>query len=590
MKTRKLITTLLISCFFLNSFLLQAQDNSKIIVGSWNGKLAVQGMQLRLVFNISVNGDNEFKATMDSPDQGAKDIPMGKVSWDGQNLTIDAPNMRASYKGTLNTNSIIKGTWVQAGQSFPLTIQKKEHKKNTIDKPILTSEKAIEHPAEVCGTWLGKLGIQGINLRLIFNLSKDENNNLAATMDSPDQGAQGIPMGKVSWDGQNLTINAPDLRGKYTGTKLNDSTFSGTWSQAGKDFELDIIRQIEKFELKRPQEPKGPFSYLSEDLTFPNKKADIKLAGTLTLPKGEGPFPAVILISGSGPQNRDEEIFGHKPFLVIADDLTKKGFAVLRYDDRGVNESEGSQLNSTSADYATDARAAFDFLKNDKRINPSSIGFAGHSEGGLICQILAAKYEDIAFIISMAGPGVTGEEVLIEQVQVISALSGEKESNIEKQTKANRMIYSTLKEVDDNQAAEKEILVNYRKYLENIGEENIDQKIEEFKTQFSQHSYTWMRFFLKSDPQKLLKTVKCPYLAINGDKDVQVISETNLGAMEQTLLKAGHKDYTLKNFEGLNHMFQESETGLMNEYGEIEQTIAPVVLETISNWLKERFL
>jgi hypothetical protein len=263
------------------------------------------------------------------------------------------------------------------------------------------------------GSWMGKLSTNGIDLRLVFNLKLNDNDSLIATLDSPDQGAKNIPMGIVILDDKKLTIKAPALLGEYNGTITSDSTIDGTWTQRGASFTVNLKKLKAAFTVNRPQEPKPPFPYTSEDVTFINNKFNIKLAGTLTIPAGPGPFKAVIMITGSGAQNRNEELMGHKPFLVIADYLSRNGIAVLRYDDRGVGGSQGNYSEATSEDLATDAEAAFNYLKNNPKINQKEIGFIGHSEGGLIAPIVAVSNHDVGFIVSLAGPGVTGQQIII---------------------------------------------------------------------------------------------------------------------------------------------------------------------------------
>jgi hypothetical protein len=297
----------------------------------------------------------------------------------------------------------------------------------------------------IAGSWMGKIPAGGISLRVIFNLSVSGQDSLVATLDSPDQGTKGIKIGPAKFDGKQLNIMAPLLLGEYNGTIKNDTLFEGIWKQAGRTFDLNLTRLPGLFTLNRPQEPKPPFPYASEDITFTNQKENFKLAGTLTMPVGKGPFPAVIMITGSGPQNRNEELLGHKPFLVIADYLTRNGIAVLRYDDRGIGKSGGNITMSTSADFATDAAAAVDLLKSNPRIDPKRIGLAGHSEGGLIAPMVAAQNTNIAFIVSLAGPGVVGEKILHRQNYDISKAAGASEKDIQTGIMANKKLFAIVK-------------------------------------------------------------------------------------------------------------------------------------------------
>jgi uncharacterized protein len=437
------------------------------------------------------------------------------------------------------------------------------------------------------GSWLGKISTNGIDLRLIFNLKLNEKDSLIATADSPDQGAKNIPLGRVILKDQKLTIQAPMLLGEYNGTITGDSTIDGIWTQRGGNYTVNLKKLKTPFAINRPQEPKPPFPYESEDVTFTNNKFNIKLGGTLTIPAGKGPFRAVILITGSGAQNRNEEIMGHKPFMVIADYLSRNGIAVLRYDDRGVGKSQGNYAESTSADLATDAEAAFTYLKNDPKINPKAIGLLGHSEGGLIAPIVAASNENIAFIVSLAGPGVTGQQIIIRQSQDIGRLSGEKENAIKESAETNKKLYAVLRKEKDNKKAEVKILALYREILikKKTSKEDTEKAVNQLKATFGSGTYTWFRYFIMTDPAVFWKKVKCPVLAMNGEKDLQVAANENLPAIEKALKSSGNKSVKTTKLQGLNHLFQHCKTGLPTEYGEIEETFSPEALKIITDWI-----
>ncbi len=437
------------------------------------------------------------------------------------------------------------------------------------------------------GSWLGKISTNGIDLRLVFNLKLNDKDSLISTLDSPDQGAKNIPLGRVIVDNKKLTIKAPVLAGEYTGTVTSDSTIEGTWTQQGQSFIVSLKKLKTAFTANRPQEPRPPFPYTSEEVTFTNDKFNIKLAGTLTIPTGPGPFKAVIMITGSGPQNRNEELMGHKPFLVIADYLSRNGIAVLRFDDRGVGKSQGTQLNATSADFATDAEAALNFLKNNPKINQKEIGFVGHSEGGLIAPIVAASNPDVGFIVSLAGPGVTGQQVIIRQSQDIGRLSGEKESDIKESTETNKKLYAVLRKETDNKKAEIKILSRYREILEKrkTSKEDTEKAVDQLKLTFGANKYTWFRYFIMTDPSIYWKKVKCPVIALNGEKDLQVAANENLPAIEKAMKSSGNKSVKTVKLPGLNHLFQHCKTGLPAEYSSIEETFSPEALKIITDWI-----
>jgi uncharacterized protein len=437
------------------------------------------------------------------------------------------------------------------------------------------------------GSWLGKLSTSGIELRLVFNLRLNEKDSLIATLDSPDQGAKNIPLGKVILNDKNLDIKAPALIGDYNGIITSDSTIDGTWTQRGSNYKVNLKKLKTPFTVNRPQEPKPPFPYTSEDVTFTNDIFNIKLAGTLTIPAGPGPFKAAIMITGSGPQNRNEELMGHKPFLIIADYLSRNGIAVLRYDDRGVANSQGNYSEATSKDLATDAEAAFNFLKNNPKINQKEIGFIGHSEGGLIAPIVAASIDDIGFIVSLAGPGVTGQQIIIRQSQDIGRLSGESEKDIKESTETNKKLYAILRKEKDNKKAEIKILTRYREILEKkkTSREDTEREVNKLKMTFGANTYTWFRFFIMTDPATYWKKVICPVLALDGEKDVQVAANENLPAIDKAVRSSGNNSVKTLNLPGLNHLFQHCKTGLPSEYGTIEETFSPEALKIIGDWI-----
>jgi alpha/beta superfamily hydrolase len=439
----------------------------------------------------------------------------------------------------------------------------------------------------VDGSWLGKLDVNSVTLRIIFNLSLIEKDSIVATLDSPDQGAKNIKIGPVTLDRKEISIKAPLLLAEYTGIVKNDTLIEGTFKQAGRTMPLNLIKLKKAFAINRPQEPKPPFPYISEDVEFTNEKAGINLAGTLTIPEGDGSFPAVILISGSGPNNRNGDKMGHKPLWVIADFLSRNGIAVLRYDDRGVGQSQGSPLNTTSGDFATDTEAAFIYLRTRKEIEPESIGLAGHSEGGLIAPIVAASDNRIAFIIALAGPGVTGDQILHKQNYDISIISGGEEKQIKESISINRKLFAILKKEPDNTKAETRISEIYKKALtkEKKSPEEIDQALIQLNASLSPVSYNWFRYFISTNPADYWKKVKCPVLALNGDKDLQVAADVNLPAIEKALKSGGNKAVTTMKLPELNHLFQHCKTGLPAEYGEIEETFSPEVLKIMSDWI-----
>ena len=415
------------------------------------------------------------------------------------------------------------------------------------------------------GTWRGTLNNQTSAIDIYFTFTSTDG-TLSATMTIPEQGVKGLPMDSVSFDGFNLYMKLDAIQMSYRGMQVMGS-FSGSLTQYGMEFPMALTRGEIPVQ-RRPQEPQKPYPYREEQVAFRNESAGIALAGTLTLPQGNGPFPAVVLISGSGYQNRDEELMGHKPFLVIADALTRAGIAVLRYDDRGVGESQGHPYGNTTADLSWDAEAALGYLKSRPEI--SCAGLAGHSEGGAIAFIVAAREPSCDFVISLAGPGVRGDKVLLAQQRAILSGSGIPAPQLEQITAANKMMFDTILSSESNDEALRSMLMQ----MTGGQEEAVNQLLD-----------TWMYYFLRYDPTEDIASVKAPILALNGTKDMQVIHSQNIEAIEAAAAKGGNTCVETVVFEGLNHLFQHCTTGLPTEYGKIEETIAPEVLEKMIEFI-----
>lgn len=442
---------------------------------------------------------------------------------------------------------------------------------------------------DISGQWNGALKVQGTQLRLVFNVTKTDN-GLSSKMDSPDQGAKGIPTTTTSFENSILKITIENARIEYVGTLGKDNIIVGLFKQAGQSFPMNLSKEvIEKEKFVRPQEPIKPYPYYSEDITFENKKAGISLAGTLTLPNKDGVFPVVILISGSGPQNRDEELLGHKPFLVISDFLTKNGIAVLRYDDRGTALSKGDFKTATSADFATDVESAITYLKTRNEINKKKIGLIGHSEGGLIAPMVANKSKDVAFIVLLAGTGIQGDQILLLQQKLIGKASGVSEEDLRKNELINRKVFDIVNKSNSLEQLNIDLTNHIKQSLVDNPKAEKPKGISEddfVKLQVKQIANPWMQYFIKYNPAPAMEKVKCPVLAINGEKDLQVPSKENLEAIKYTLTKGGNKKITIKELPNLNHLFQECKTGSPDEYAKIEQTFSPTALTEILKWIQ----
>lgn len=437
----------------------------------------------------------------------------------------------------------------------------------------------------ITGTWHGLLDA-GQKLRLDIHVTKTET-GYSGKLDSPDQGAKDIPATKVEFINGTFVFDVKNLGVSYTGLLKND-TVDGTFKQGGFSTSLVLTREeVIVKKANRPQEPKGPFSYTETEVTFENSIEKFPLSGTLTLPKGEGPFPAVILVSGSGPQDRNEEILGHKPFWIIADFLTNQGFAVLRYDDRGTGKSKGFFASATSVELATDAESALDFMRKNPKIKSDKISIAGHSEGAMIAVMLAAKRKDIHSIVLLAGPAIPGGELLLLQQYLINKANGVPEKSNQSIQRFNRKIYKIVCEENTLEKAKPIIENKVRKSLKNAKEKELvgyNSKEELIQKALNNVCNPWMFYFIKYDPKNDLEKVNCHVLALNGSKDLQVPPKENLGAMQRHIPKSS-KNLVFKELPDLNHLFQACSTGNITEYGTIEQTIQPDVLKLMGDWL-----
>jgi pimeloyl-ACP methyl ester carboxylesterase len=326
---------------------------------------------------------------------------------------------------------------------------------------------------------------------------------------------------------------------------------------------------------------------LSKDVKIKNKSAKISLAATLSMPAGKGPFPAAVLISGSGPQNRNSEIFDHQPFLVLADFLTRQGIAVLRYDDRGVAGSTGDFSKATSADFATDAAAAYDFLAKTKGIDSRKIGFIGHSEGGMIAPLAYGLRSDAGFLVLLAGVGIPVNELLLEQLQAVGSTEGLTQATIDSQMLINKRVFGWLKELPLAQAKDS-IQALFATALNNLplGDAEARQQLESQQTStLTTYTDPWFLYFIRYEPAPALAQVKCPVLALNGDKDVQVIAQSNLAGIQTALQKSGNMEVQVETLAGLNHLFQPTKTGAVSEYAEINITFDKNAMQKISAWI-----
>jgi pimeloyl-ACP methyl ester carboxylesterase len=557
----------------------RADDLAKLN-GSWEGILKVNpAVELRLVWRVDAKAGAEPKLFLDSPDQGANGIKVDTATLDKDAVTFEAKAIAGTFSGKLNKDATeIAGEWKQGGMTYPLTFKKTDGK---------------EVVPEI---WEGTLELPGgQKLRIIFRLTLGKDGAVTrATLDSPDQNTTGIKVDEASKKDGSLNLVAKSIMGEYSGKLNKDETeATGDWKQGGGTFPL-TLKKVSKPSAtappNRPQEPKPPFPYEVEEVSYENPNAPgVKLAGTFTKPKGNGPFPAVLLITGSGPQDRDEALMGHRPFFVLADALTRRGIAVLRCDDRGVGKSTGEFAKATSEDFASDALAGVAFLKGRKDVNSKAIGLIGHSEGGIVAPMAASQSPDVAYIVLMAGTGLTGAEILAMQSGLILKATGVSDDRVNLQVDTIRKLTQVIRDEPDNEKALATMKDLTLKTIEALPEEErktitsatLEAQVKTFTT-------PWFRYFLTYDPRPTLKKVKCPVLAINGEKDLQVPPKENLAEIAKALKEGGNTKVTVREFPGLNHLFQACKTGAPSEYGGIEETINPAALDTMATWVLEQ--
>ena len=431
-----------------------------------------------------------------------------------------------------------------------------------------------------------------------FRVFEDDEGNHRVKLDSFSEGLLSIPC-KMTIDGNKMLLDVPTAMAKYEGTVSDDhQTVEGKWIQRGGEYPLTLnnvpLDETQEPKLRRPQTPQPPFDYDVSPFRVTVNDIDAKydddvvLAGTMTSPRGNGPFPTLILIRGSGPQDRDETIFDHKPFLVLADHLTQNGFAVIRFDERGIGESKGQFAQATSADLADDVEALFKWAQQQDKVDGQKIILLGHSEGGLIAPMIAARQSDLGGVIMLAGPGVPGEQIIMNQTRKIAGQSGMPDNILKMQDNMLRKLMvqiKTPKGLTDDFASELD------KEFEGVSDEMRQAMGLEAlgKQTIIRMKSPWMKYFVSYDPKPSLKATRCPILSVIGEKDLQVDPQLNMPAIEAAVKAGGNKDFTQKKLPGLNHLFQKCDTGSPAEYAKIEQTLDDSLLSIVTDWLKKRY-
>lgn len=444
---------------------------------------------------------------------------------------------------------------------------------------MLTSS-AWAQTTGLVGTWQGTIDAGALKHRMGLHISKSESGEFSSKIDSIDQNVLGIPVKQTTVSENTLHLEMPNMNAKYDGTLSADgSEIAGKFTQ-GAAVPL-IFKRVDKIEtVMRPQAPKAPFPYDAEDVIYENKTG-IKLAGTITLPRGGGPFPAAIMITGSGPQDRDESLLGHKPFLIIADYLTRRGIAILRVDDRGMGKSTGNSTKTTLDEMAGDVLAGVEYLKGRKEINAKQIGVIGHSEGGLVGPLAASRSSDIAFVVMLAGTGVTGEQVLYLQSELIIRSMGGAQEAIDKNRKLQEIMFNVMRSQQDEKD-EKVVGEKIEEAWKKARPEDPDSAVE---GEIGRVTSPELRSFIFLDPAEALRKLKVPVLALNGSRDVQVPPRQNLPAIVAAFAAGGNPDFAAVELPGLNHLFQKCKTCAPSEYGALEETFSPTALEVMGDWL-----
>lgn len=459
-------------------------------------------------------------------------------------------------------------------------------KKNLLLLFILFALSFRVQSQSISGDWNGHIIVQGMRLRMNLNIL-EQDTGLIGTLDIIDQGIYGIKLKNTAFKNDILSFSST-MQLDYEGKMTEADTIRGNITIRKND-EYPLVFKRGKFILNRPQEPKGPFPYQIEDVSFANPLAEgITLAGTITIPEGKGPFPIAVMISGSGPNNRDEEILTHKPFWVIADHLARNGIAVLRYDDRGCFKSTGNFGTATGIDLAYDAGAAVRYLASRKDLPIGKIGIIGHSEGGELAPQVAHDNPEVSFIVSLAGPGMPGHELLLEQSKLIMLSEGSNQDEVERAVELNRKIYAIVMKDASTKKIKKKVEKAYIKYNEDAEKNGFETfPAANLKQQISLVTSPWFRHFLRYDPSIYWSKTTVPVLALNGMEDIQVAGESNLKAIKTALESAKNENFMIKGFAGMNHMFQHCQKCTFSEYAELEETFAAEVLDVMVKWILE---
>ncbi|MFO0871764.1 MAG: alpha/beta fold hydrolase [Pirellulales bacterium] len=546
----------------------------------WWGTLVVPHRELRLLISEGRTPDGAAVYRLRSLDEGNHQFELDSYREEAGQLSFEIKRTAAVYAGERSEDGAqARGTWRQRGGEFPLNWQRVE-------------QEPRDAPGEI---WGGQLSLLLQKLELRFRFYQPGTPQQRVLMDSVTQQAGGF-VAEFRRDGDHWELNVPGVQGKFVGTqRREDRVVEGKWHQGLLGLSLQL-RPVDPTvpspppAPRRPQTPRPPFPYDVEEVRVENAADQVTLSGTLTLPRETPPRGAILLLAGSGPHDRDETLFGHQPLLVLADFLTRRGYAVLRYDKRGVGRSTGDLALATSESLARDAVAALEFLRRDPRLQSTRLGLIGHSEGGLVGGLVAARHKELAWLVMLAGPGVDGEQILRSQGERILAVEQFDAAVQRRQQQVQQAILAAIKETApdaDPQVVTDRALEAAR---QTVGAAEFDaQQLGPAVAAGARTMHApWFRFFLTHDPAATLRRVSLPVLALQGAQDVQVIPELNLPPLEAALREGGNAGSRVQTLPGLNHLFQRCRTGAVREYAEIEETMAPEALEALDAWLRER--
>lgn len=560
--------------------------------GHWEGAITLPATALAIQVDLSRRAE-VWQGTIDIPGQGLRGFILDSVKINGASVEFAMAGIPGNpcFVGRLTGDaSAMAGEFTQGPGRFPFKLERKALPAKSAEPPV-----AGIPGRGLQGHWLGVLKpMPGVELRIALEIASTEADKPEGFMVSLDQGNAVIPISAVTEQAGLVRLEMKRIGGVFEGKFNGDgSELSGEWQQGGPAHSLVFkrsAREVGHALMKRPQTPQQPFPYAVEEVSVENKTAAVTLAGTLSLPAGTGPHPAVVLITGSGQQDRDETVAGHKPFLVLADHLARQGIAVLRCDDRGAGKSTGDFSQAVQADFVADTLAAVRYLQSRREIAPERVGLIGHSEGGTVALRAAVNSPEVAFIVLLAGVALPMEESALRQARAIWRLQGLSEEHIAMHVAMQQAVYRISKSGSPQAAAEEAIRMVIREQTAALSEEqkrafglNESQLVAGMKTVFS----PWFRDLLGYDPRTTLRAVKCPVLAINGEKDLQVSAKDNLAAIREALTAGGNVRVKTVELPGLNHLFQTCQTGSPTEYANLTETFNPVALNLVSDWLRE---